>query len=154
MTPPSLAIRPLTSDDIDGVLALSAALPHAPHWPRATWQSMLDIASTAPRVALAALVAEQLVGIAVASLTPPESEIESIAVAAAFQRQGIARALFAELSARLSAAGVTSVLLEVRASNGQAQALYTALGFVPAGRRPGYYAEPSEDALILGRALY
>jgi len=39
------------------------------------------------------------------------------------------------------------VLLEVRASNAAAQALYTAAGFVADGRRPGYYPD-GEDALL------
>ncbi|MDR3738620.1 MAG: GNAT family N-acetyltransferase [Terracidiphilus sp.] len=151
MTPPE--IRPLTVADLDAALALTAALPHAPHWPRATWQVMLVPGSLPPRVLLGAFVSSRLAGLAVASLTPPESELESIAVAASFQRQGLARALFAVLEPRLRAAGAASVFLEVRASNMPAQALYCILGFQPAGLRPGYYAEPAEDALVLRRPL-
>ncbi|MDR3739159.1 MAG: ribosomal protein S18-alanine N-acetyltransferase [Terracidiphilus sp.] len=139
--------------DLDAVRALCAALPHAPHWPRTTWQAMLEAASGAQRFALAAVVSGLPVGVAIVSVTPPEADLESIAVADAFQRQGIASALMAELSTRLSAAGVTSVLLEVRVSNSPAQALYTALGFAPVGRRPGYYADPIEDALVLRLSL-
>jgi ribosomal-protein-alanine N-acetyltransferase len=39
--------------------------------------------------------------------------------------------------------------LEVRASSAGAIALYTGLGFVEAGRRPGYYAEPKDDAVLM-----
>lgn len=149
MTPPNLTIRLLAVADLGAAIDLCAALPHAPHWPCATWCAMLDPVSAPPRIVLAAFVSEKLIGLTVASLTPPESELESIAVAVVFQRQGVARALFAALSARLRAAGVTSVLLEVRPSNASAQALYRTLGFTPAGRRPGYYVDPPEDALVL-----
>jgi ribosomal-protein-alanine N-acetyltransferase len=46
---------------------------------------------------------------------------------------------------------VTRALLEVRAGNSSAQALYTECGFVPLGRREQYYNDPPEDALVLVR---
>ena len=72
-----------------------------------------------------------------------------IAVAAASQRRGIAGRLFAALQQEFCAAGVTQVVLEVRASNHPALALYRRLGFTQTGRRPRYYAEPVEDALLM-----
>jgi [ribosomal protein S18]-alanine N-acetyltransferase len=45
--------------------------------------------------------------------------------------------------------GITSVLLEVRPSNTAARRLYEKMGFSEAGRRPAYYREPQEDALLL-----
>jgi ribosomal-protein-alanine N-acetyltransferase len=44
---------------------------------------------------------------------------------------------------------ITEVLLEVRASNSAALAFYRALGFAIAGRRPLYYADPIEDAVLM-----
>lgn len=151
MTPPE--IRSLTVADLASAIALASALPQAPHWPPATWQAMLTPGSQPPRIALGAFVSGQLAGLAVASLIPPDSELESIAVAAGFQRLGLARALFAAVESALRAAGAASVFLEVRASNAPALALYRVLGFQPAGLRPGYYAEPPEDAIILRRTL-
>ncbi|HWT67467.1 MAG TPA: GNAT family N-acetyltransferase [Terracidiphilus sp.] len=153
MTPPELAIRPLVVADIDAAMALSAALAHAPHWSRTIWRAVVDSESVPARLVLGAFVSGQLCGLAVASLTPPEAELESIAVAAASQRQGIASELFYAISARLREAGIDSVLLEVRVSNGPARALYATLGFVEAGHRPGYYADPQEDAIVLRHGL-
>lgn len=150
---PELTIRPLAAGELDAALALTAALTQAPHWPRATWAAMIDPGSAPQRIVLGAFVEDRLDGVAVVSLMPPESELESIAVAAERQRQGIARALFAALEPRLRGAGADSVLLEVRASNIPAQGLYRALGFEPVGRRTGYYADPPEDALVLRRGL-
>ena len=49
----------------------------------------------------------------------------------------------------LKAKEVYCLTLEVRASNAPAKALYEALGFAQVGRRPNYYRNPKEDALIL-----
>jgi ribosomal-protein-alanine N-acetyltransferase len=43
----------------------------------------------------------------------------------------------------------TEVVLEVRAGSAGAAALYAGLGFTQAGRRPRYYRDPDEDALIM-----
>jgi len=48
---------------------------------------------------------------------------------------------------------IRMLLLEVRISNEPAIALYTKLGFEQVGRRPRYYHNPREDALILRKEL-
>jgi ribosomal-protein-alanine N-acetyltransferase len=53
----------------------------------------------------------------------------------------------------LSAAGVSEVILEVRASNAAAVGFYRALGFAENGRRARYYADPEEDALLMRLGL-
>lgn len=93
-----------------------------------------------------------VVGFAVASLLAPEAELESIAVAAGFQRRGIARQLLAALTAELRAAKVTrvtEVILEARASNQPALALYREFGFVVSGLRTRYYQIPVDDAVLM-----
>ena len=82
---------------------------------------------------------------------PPESDVMNVAVSPAFRRQGIGRSLLCALMERLQ--GMESLTLEVRASNAPAIALYTQLGFQQVGRRPGYYIQPREDALILRKEL-
>jgi ribosomal-protein-alanine N-acetyltransferase len=94
-----------------------------------------------------------IVGFAVASVLAPESELELIAVCPEAQRRGVARRLFEDLAAELSAAGAAEVNLEVRAGNRAALGLYRKLGFVESGRRKGYYQNPVEDALQLRLGL-
>ena len=91
----------------------------------------------------------EVVGFAVASLLPPEAELETIAVASTAQRHGLARRLFVELAAKLVAAQITEVFLEVRASNQPALGLYRGLGFAETGRRARYYHDPVEDAVLM-----
>jgi ribosomal-protein-alanine N-acetyltransferase len=86
-------------------------------------------------------------------LLPPQAELETIAVAAEVQRRGLARRIFFAVADELRTARVTEVLVEVRASNLPALALYRAQGFAIAGRRPGYYADPIEDAVLLDLRL-
>ena len=78
-----------------------------------------------------------------------EADMMNIAVHPDYRRQGIARQLVTELVAALAKKGVHSLALEVRASNAPAIALYEQLGFQQVGRRPNYYRNPKEDALIL-----
>jgi ribosomal-protein-alanine N-acetyltransferase len=78
-----------------------------------------------------------------------ESDMMNIAVDAHYRRQGIAQALVEALVAQLKEKGNHSLTLEVRISNQPAIALYEKLGFAQVGRRPNYYRNPKEDALIL-----
>jgi ribosomal-protein-alanine N-acetyltransferase len=49
--------------------------------------------------------------------------------------------------------GATSAFLEVRPSNASAMALYSKKGFRLIGRRPKYYTDTREDALVLMKNL-
>ncbi len=148
-------VRFMTAADLDRVTEIAAGLREAPQWSREAYAATLTPDATPRRIALVAvhLITGSLAGFAVTSLMPPDSELESIAVDPAFQRRGAARALWAALADALQGAGAGQILLEVRASNGQAQALYCALGFVEVGRRAGYYVDPVEDAVIMHRTL-
>ena len=78
-----------------------------------------------------------------------EADMMNIAVAPDYRRCGVAQALVKELIYQLKSNAVSSLTLEVRASNAPAIGLYNKMGFVEVGRRPNYYTLPKEDALIL-----
>ena len=78
-----------------------------------------------------------------------ETDMMNVAVTAGFRRRGIAEQLVSALVEELKSLESHSLTLEVRASNTPAQALYEKLGFREVGRRPRYYQNPKEDALIL-----
>lgn len=78
-----------------------------------------------------------------------ETDMMNLAVAPQARRQGIGRALVETLMESLRAQKSHCLTLEVRQSNLPAQKLYAELGFQQVGRRPGYYFDPKEDALIL-----
>ena len=98
------------------------------------------------------LVAEHddaIIGYVIAHHAVDEAEILNLGVAPARQHEGIGRALVQGMLAHLRRAGVTTVFLEVRESNGVALRLYSDLGFTQVGRRRGYYRRPVEDAVVL-----
>jgi [ribosomal protein S18]-alanine N-acetyltransferase len=82
-----------------------------------------------------------------------EVHLTDLGVRGDSRRRGIGRALVRALldEARVAAARV--VLLEVRASNAPALALYAGLGFIELDRRPRYYADTGEDAVVMQLAL-
>ena len=82
-----------------------------------------------------------------------ESDMMNVAVHPDHRKKGIAQALITALSQGLKEWGNVCLTLEVRASNAPAIALYDKLGFTQVGRRPNYYHNPKEDALILRKAL-
>jgi ribosomal-protein-alanine N-acetyltransferase len=140
--------------DVERVMEIARNLNDAPHWPLAAYLAALgqDAPQSQPRrIALVAAEPETgvVAGFLVAGLQPPQAELETIAVAAEGQRRGVGRRLLAALIAMLKTAQVTEVILEVRASNHAALGFYRTLGFVKAGRRPRYYANPEEDAVLL-----
>lgn len=86
-------------------------------------------------------------------LLADEMEILRVAAAEPFRRRGLALRLLEAGMVEAHAVGAETAFLEVRPVNLPARRLYERLGFVPAGRRPGYYADAREDALIWTRAL-
>lgn len=147
-------IRRMTPADLGRVMEIAASLREAPQWPVEAYLAALDSERQPRRIALVAESAEGgIAGFAVASLIPPQAELEVIAVGKGTQRRGVARALLRLLAAEMKRAQITEVILEMRASNNPARALYTEDGFVEIARRSSYYADPIEDAVLMRRAL-
>lgn len=96
-----------------------------------------------------AMDGEKLVGYVGSQSVMDWADMMNIAVAPDFRRMGVAAKLIDELVDRLKANQVNCLTLEVRASNEPAIALYQKFGFEQVGRRPNYYRNPKEDALIL-----
>jgi ribosomal-protein-alanine N-acetyltransferase len=82
-----------------------------------------------------------------------ELHLTDLGVTAAERRRGIGRALVRELIREGHRLAARVILLEVRAGNGPALALYGSLGFVELDRRRRYYPDTGEDALVLQLAL-
>jgi ribosomal-protein-alanine acetyltransferase len=150
----AVSIRRMVQADIPPVRAIANSLPDAPHWRSNVYQDMLDPARIPARICLVAEDSERrLVGFGVMVLIPPQAELEAIAVTGECQRQGIARNLLSDLLTGLKRFHITEVILEVRESNLAARAFYRSSGFVEAGLRRGYYADPQEDALLMKRGV-
>ena len=98
---------------------------------------------------LVAVDDENLAGYVGSQTVMDETDMMNIAVDPRYRRQGIAQMLVEALGEQLKKAESRCLTLEVRISNAPAIALYEKLGFAQVGKRPNYYRNPKEDALIL-----
>lgn len=98
---------------------------------------------------LVAVEGERVVGYVGSQTVLGETDMMNIAVAPEYRRMGIAEMLISELISKLRANGSSRLMLEVRESNESAKKLYGKMGFTQIGKRPRYYQNPREDALIL-----
>ena len=87
----------------------------------------------------------QVLGFIAIQETLYEVEVLQIAVKHAFQGQGLAQQLLAQLPDQ------KEIFLEVRVSNQPAQGLYKKMHFEEIARRKNYYHDPIEDAVIMKR---
>lgn len=79
----------------------------------------------------------------------PNSDVQTIALAADRRGHGDGRRLLRELLRRAANGGARHVFLDVRDDNTVAIALYVAEGFVEIGRRPRYYQPDDVDAIVM-----
>ncbi|MBP7342354.1 MAG: ribosomal protein S18-alanine N-acetyltransferase [Smithellaceae bacterium] len=82
-------------------------------------------------------------------LVADEAHLHNLAVRKEFRRHGLAYNLLQLMKQTAAQMGIAKRTLEVRASNQPAIGLYRKCGFVIKGRRPKYYTDTNEDALIM-----
>jgi ribosomal-protein-alanine acetyltransferase len=141
----ALHIRPALAEDVDAIHAIEVASFGDP-WKRDGFRDLI-LGGNAKVV-----VAEtdgRIVGFAVSYSAADEAEIANVAVDASARRAGIGRALVDHLIAESGKHGAAMVFLEVRESNAAARALYRGRGFAELARRPSYYSNPREDAVVM-----
>jgi len=80
-----------------------------------------------------------------------ECHITNVAVLPECRNKGIASGLIHKMVEICRCSEISSMTLEVRASNIPAINLYKKFGFYSVGKRPNYYSKPAEDALIMWR---
>ena len=135
----------MTCDHIEQIAKMEAMCFSAP-WSMRSIESELHNSLS---LWVVALDGDTVVGYVGSQSVLGEADMMNLAVLPQYRRQGIGKDLVNTLISHLQARTVRCLSLEVRASNEGAIALYQGLGFCPVGRRPNYYANPKEDALIL-----
>lgn len=153
---PGYAIRPARAADAAFIAQIFLEAPESARWSeRATWEIM----ESPGVIALLAHSAggegapNQIVAFVAGRVIAGEAEILNVAVRQSHRRRGLGKALIAELLREFERKFVTRVFLEVRESNLAAAELYRRMGFSSLGRRPGYYQDPPEAAIILEKLL-
>jgi [ribosomal protein S18]-alanine N-acetyltransferase len=148
-----VSIRPALEADLEAIMALEQRTTNAAHWSRRHYESLLQDGIVSVAEATMPEGKPRLEGFLCARNTLGEIEIENIVVATGSQRRGIATALLQDLIRRVCAESALRVLLEVRESNLPARRLYEKSGFRQSGRRPAYYQNPAEDAVLYSLQL-
>jgi ribosomal-protein-alanine N-acetyltransferase len=137
------------------VVLLERETKTAPHWAWADYAPLLRSESSdiLRRCLYVAADGRVILGFAVGrslgSRPDVEAELESVVVRPDLRRQGLGSALCRKVMEWSRLEGASSIGLEVRAGSADAIRLYGGLGFVAVGRRPGYYHEPAEDAVMM-----
>jgi ribosomal-protein-alanine N-acetyltransferase len=146
--------------DLNDVLATAASSPEAPQWPRSAYVPYLTAEGADTSLLRIGLIAadpdsasHDLPGFACATFLRDgldnDCQLDSMAVHPSHRRRGAGTALLREIFRWAHSNGAHRITLEVRASNTGAITLYRSFGLRPEGRRPRYYADPEEDALLL-----
>ncbi|MDP4014662.1 MAG: ribosomal protein S18-alanine N-acetyltransferase [Candidatus Nanopelagicales bacterium] len=140
-------VRPLTGDDVPDVAAMEKDLFGGEAW---TAEQIEDELARVPetRWYAGAESGGRLVGYVGLFLSPPDADVQTIAVDRSSQGQGLGRALLDAAVDHATEVGCMRVLLEVRADNDVARGLYQSSGFVETGRRRRYYVDGT-DAVVM-----
>lgn len=139
-------IRKMTLDDLGQVIAIDQASFSLP-WPERSFR--FEITDNPAARCWVAEAAGRVVATLVLWLIVDEAHIATIASHPDFRRQSIGCAILVHALKAATEQGAKSVFLEVRASNLAAQAMYRKLGFVETVRRPRYYKDNGEDAVLM-----
>ena len=144
-----MKIENMTADHVAAVARLEAVC-FADPWSE---RSVASEVNNPLSLWLVALEGDCVVGYIGSQTVLDESDMMNVAVHPDHRRRGVAEVLVLALCEALKQRGSGCLTLEVRASNEPAKALYGKLGFELVGRRPNYYRNPREDALILRKVL-
>jgi ribosomal-protein-alanine N-acetyltransferase len=163
-TPPAtveLRLRPMVAEDLDEVRRLEQIAYGTDAWSRRTLED--ELVSGFSDYVVAELMAEagkgsehtgfadfrELAGFAGVWFMRDQVHLVTIAVAPERQRLGVASRLLLRCFELAATAEMPSMVLEVRASNEGARALYERFGFRRIGRLRGYYRDDGEDAVVM-----
>jgi ribosomal-protein-alanine N-acetyltransferase len=145
-----LSIEPMTRAHIPDVIRIEEELFDSP-WSEGMFrQEVRDRFLSRPMVGL---VGGEVVAYMIAWFIRNEVHLLNIAVTREHQRKGFARTLLRHLIEVASSERRASITLEVRSGNIRAIRLYEGHGFYAVGRRPRYYQDNGEDAIVMALDL-
>lgn len=141
-----VVVDPMRIEDVPAVHEIERMSFLTP-WPSYAFEQELKGNRLARYVV--ARAGDGIVGFAGVWLMVDEAHVTTFGVHPDWRRQGIGRQLLLNLAELARTIGARRLTLEVRVSNLAAQALYRTFGFEVTGRRPRYYTDDGEDALVM-----
>ncbi len=142
---PGFRIRRMREPDLPRVRVIEDACFSTP-WKEATFRGLMKRTDTDLFVAE---LDGDVAGYAACWTVIDQSELGNVAVSPLARGLGMGGALVDTVVERVKERGAHEVFLEVRESNRVAQDIYRNRGFIVVGRRRSYYAQPTEDALVM-----
>lgn len=130
--------------DLDALAAIDRGSPQA--WTREAFAAEFE---HAPPTLFVLRSSDVALAFVVTRFQVPDMDILNLAVAPNQRRRGLGRLLLASLLDHAASSRVQHVFLEVREGNQEARRLYESAGFRETQRRPGFYREPVEDAILM-----
>ncbi len=149
MTTHNWEIRKAKQVDLAEILLLERESPTAPHWSAGEYAALLQPGESVRRCLFVAVQTVGLGGFSVGSVVGSDAELESVVVHDSLRRQGLGSSLCRAMMEWSQREGAAAISLEVRAASPWALRLYGGLGFVATGRRPRYYQDPTDDAIVM-----
>jgi [ribosomal protein S18]-alanine N-acetyltransferase len=143
-------IRALRPEDIPELVSITEKSSQAASWSRESYE---ELCTSEGFLSFVSERAGSVSGFVVGRQTADEGEILNVAVRRENRRKGEGQALLSAVLEELHRRGVRRVYLEVRESNETGIAFYQEQGFAKRGRRPGYYREPEEGAVLMEKKL-
>lgn len=141
-----IEIRKMTVEDIPEVVEIdrnSFALP----WTERSFK--YEVMENSAARCWVTLADGQVASMLVLWIIADEAHIATIATHSNFRRRGLAKKMLIHSLMAAREEGVKKALLEVRARHVIAQKIYCDIGFVEVGRRPMYYRDNGEDAVLM-----
>jgi len=135
----------MKSGDIDKIVAIEKVCFPDP-WPRSAFENIIDSSDHGARVTL---VENKIVAYGCYLIIANEAHLTNLAVLPEFRRKSLARQLLVEILEIAQRKECEYILLEVRPRNESAISFYEQTGFKLLYRRPRYYRNPVEDALVM-----
>lgn len=142
----SLVLRRMMVEDVPAVHAIDVGSFTLP-WPERSLR--FEVSDNPAARCWVAELDGQVVGMLVLWLIVDEAHIATLAIQPEYRRQGLAKRLLVEALRTAYQEGARQALLEVRAGNEAAQAMYRTFGFEEVGRRARYYKDNGEDAILM-----
>ena len=144
-----MELKYLTTKDLEKLLTLEETSFSKP-WSRETLEELL---SSDRAAVLGLFEGEELLGYSCLEWVLDEGSLTDIAVLKNYRGQGISKLLMDELTREAKERNLQFVTLEVRESNLPAIGLYKKYGFEDVGKRPRYYSDPTEDAVLMTKYM-
>lgn len=143
-----LTVRPMEQRDLEACAAIEQYAPD----PWTLPQLREELAFENARLFVAEVQGAPA-ALAAFQLAAGEASLNTVTVAPALRRRGIAVRLVQSALEALRAEGAEACFLEVRSQNHPARALYARLGFAEVGLRRRFFQNPGDDAVVMRKTL-